>query len=392
MKMTVKSILISALLMLSSCGGGISNAEEIISVASPAVLDVESSAGEVSVDLKANCAWTAEVQGKDGSDASWVSLSKSKGNADVKITVWYMKNSYSVSREAVILFKTDGGKEASVTISQKADDQGVSAESAQVRIGSYNIRMSNMDNANADNKWSVRKSRLWSSIKDCEFDVFGLQEVSSTAQTDLKAEFGSTYGMVFFSPYSQNGKGDKAQGIMFRSDKFTLSNFHYFWLGPDPDAMSSSDVTASTSYNRGGCCGIITHKATGVKFFFMNAHGCLSEDARTAYAMVFEQMEKRYNPDGLPSFFVGDLNEQPTGNMYKKIAGYWKDAWLTAQSKTGIENTFNSFSLVNGKSRIDYIMYRGKAVAKHYCCDNTLYNNLYPSDHFPVYTDFVISK
>lgn len=392
MRLYIKSIMISALLMLLSCGGGVSNAEEIISVASPATLNVDHATGEAAVELKANCAWTAQAQGKDGSDAGWVSLSRSKGNGDAKVTLWYTKNPLSVSREAVVTFITDGGKTASVTIVQGGDDQGSSASSVEVRLGSYNIRMSNMDNSSADNKWSVRKSRLWTSIRDCGFDVFGLQEVSSAAQTDLKLEFGGTYGMVFFSPYAQSGQGDKAQGIMFRSDKFTLSDFHYFWLGPDPDKMSSSDVTASATYNRGGCCAVITHKATGVKFFFMNTHGCLSADSRTAYAAVFEQMEKRYNPEGLPSVFVGDFNEQPTGDMYKTIVGYWKDAWLSAQQKTGIENTFNSFSMPNGKSRIDYVFYRGKASAKHFCCDNTLYGGLYPSDHFPIYTDFILSK
>ena len=54
---------------------------------------------------------------------------------------------------------------------------GRKTDYAEVRVGSYNIRMSGMDKASPDNNWSVRKERLWTSIENCRFDVFGLHNV-----------------------------------------------------------------------------------------------------------------------------------------------------------------------------------------------------------------------
>lgn len=179
---------------------------------------------------------------------------------------------------------------------------------------------------------------------------------------------------------------------MYRSNILSLSDTHHFWLGPDPDKMSTSDKGTNGNYNRGGFCGTLTHKATGIRIFFMNTHGALNETAKTEYAHVFEQMEKRYNTDNLPSFLVGDMNAVSSHEMMKTITDYWKDSYVDAQTKKGSANTFNSYTNPNGVRRIDYVLYRNASAPSYYCCDNTLYNGQYASDHFPVYTDFTISR
>lgn len=265
-------------------------------------------------------------------------------------------------------------------------------DSLEVRVGSYNIRMSSMDKTNPDNNWSVRKNRLWASIENCSFDVFGLQEVSSEAQADLKERFSDVYGMYFFSPYAEDGNGDKAQGVMCRNDVFELTEVHNFWIGPDPYVMSKSDVGSKGNYNRGGFCCILVHKISGIKLFFMNTHGPLNEEAKVQYARVFEQVEKRYNPEGLPSVFVGDFNIEPDHLMYEVIDGYWNDSFTDVSVREGSVDTFNAWRYPEGDRRIDFIFYRGDAKPLLYCCDNTLYDGLYPSDHFPLYTDFLINR
>ena len=264
--------------------------------------------------------------------------------------------------------------------------------SVNVRIGSYNIRMSALDDG--DNAWEVRKSRLWTSMENCGFDIVGLQEVSTAAQADLQTRFGSIYGMYFFSPYAENGNGDKAHGVMYRSAEYTFSDLHYFWMGPDPDKMSKSDTGASGDYNRGGFCCILTHKETGLRLFFMCTHGCLNDAPNASYAHIYEDMEKLYNTENLPSIFVGDMNASTTEAPYITYTAYWKDSFTqtSASGKYGVENTYNGYSSASGKSRIDYVFYRGNAVPLTYCCDNRLYDALYASDHFPIYVDFKISE
>ncbi|MCQ2155886.1 MAG: endonuclease/exonuclease/phosphatase family protein [Bacteroidales bacterium] len=387
--MTRKCLLFFSALALAACNGGGSGVAEEIS-ASPATINAEYGQKNYTIDVASNCHWSVTAVNQDGSETTWLTLLKKSGSGNVSVGVRVNANEYKTERTSNIVFTTDGGETASVTLTQQANGSGVDPAAVDMRIGSYNIRMSGLDSG--DNAWSVRKPRLWTSIENCNFDIFGLQEVSTTAQNDLKSQFGSTYGMYFFSPYAANGNGDKAHGVMYRSAKFTMSDLHYFWMGPDPSTMSKSDTGESGEYNRGGFCCVITHKETGVKLFFMCTHGCLNDAPNAAYAHIYADMEKKYNTESLPSIFVGDMNASTTEAPYLEYAAYWKDSFLNVTNKSGSSNTYNGYSSPSGKSRIDYVFYRGKAVPQSYTCDNQLYGGLYASDHFPVYVDFKISK
>ena len=109
-------------------------------------------------------------------------------------------------------------------------------------------------------------------------------------------------------------------------------------------------------------------------------------------------MEKQYNVDGLPSFFVGDMNSSESteaGAPYVVYTSYWKDSYKEAPSnkRYGSALTFNGYSSVTGKSRIDMVFFRGgnPITINTYTCKNTLYGGLYASDHFPVYVDATIN-
>ena len=387
------TILLSVL-MLSSCGDdSIDAVTEELAVA-PASLELSAASGAGTMEVIANCSWTVEALPAEGVDASWLILAKSKGTGNSAVNFRVMENKYNSERKASVVFTTDGGMTASVTVVQAAAEGGEEVSSIQIRVGSYNIRIpSSDDKTNEYRNWATRKGFLWSSIQQCDFDIVGLQEVSLEQQEDLNTQWGGIYGMHFFSPYSRDGKGDKAQGIMYRKNLFSLSDVHFFWIGPDPEKMSTSDVGSDgAKYNRGGVCGILTHKATGIRIFFMDTHGCLNKDTGAQYAGLFEEMEKKYNTENLPAFFVGDLNATPDHAMLKTITSYWTDSYLKAKKKEGIVNTFNSWTNVNGLRRIDYVLYRNVSAPSLYCCDNTLYNGHYPSDHFPVYADFTINK
>jgi endonuclease/exonuclease/phosphatase family metal-dependent hydrolase len=175
-----------------------------------------------------------------------------------------------------------------------------------------------------------------------------------------------------------------------------MTDWHYFWLGDTPDVMTTCD---SEKYNRGGCCGVFTHKASGIQLFVMNGHGCLDDDANRIYAHVYVDREILYNTLGLPSFFVGDMNETPNEAVespYGTFTGHWKDSLKeTAQvNRSGPNNTYNGFSSQSGLRREDHIFIRGsKIVLKHYTIDNSLFDGgLFASDHFPVYIDAKVLK
>lgn len=273
-----------------------------------------------------------------------------------------------------------------MTAASSASVSGSALPSMSFRLGTYNLRMSYLDTA-GDNVWSVRRPRLMESIRKCAFDVAGLQEVDLRLQADLRAEFGDVYSFWFFSPYSQDGVGDKAHGIMFRTSCFEISEKRFFWTSDTPEVCSMTDVGPKGAYRRGGCCAVLTHIPSGIRFFLMCSHASYNEAPNLRYAGIYRSMESEYNPEGLPSFFVGDLNTAPDSESSRLYRSYWNDSCLAVDrsSRTGIENTYNGYECPEGRSRIDYLYYRGKGIdVRSYNCDGSLYGGLYASDHFPV--------
>jgi len=275
---------------------------------------------------------------------------------------------------------------------------GRKAQSVQIRVGSFNIRIPAAKDIPGGNGWDVRKARVAQAIKDNDFDVFGLQECSLEQQADLPGLTDGVYEYWFFSPYSQDGIGKNAQGIAFKKDKFTLTERHFFWPGDTPDIMTKNDSRGDKFYIRGGCCAVLTHKETGVKLFVMNTHASLNKEAKIAQAPVYIQMEKKYNPGQLPSVFVGDMNAGYTTASSVTFRTWWKDAYAELEPSGKVSGTFGSYNAFNleqdliHSNRGDYIYYRGPLEPLHYACNATLYDGHYPSDHLPIYCDFNVTN
>lgn len=367
---------------------------EEISVA-PAEIEATASLASYVMDVTSNAKWTVSVKGENGSEVSWATLSRTSGNGNLQVSVRVNENKYSEPRAAVIRFETAGGKKADVSLTQLANEAGEEAPADDILyVGSYNLRMSHLDKD--DNAWDERKDRLKISLMACPFDVFGIQEVDDKMQAWLDKELASKYAFSYFSPYSKNGKGTRAQGIGYRKDKFTLSDWHYFWACDTPDVMTQNDKGSNGNFNRGGCCCILTHKDTGEKIFVMNNHGCLNDQSNIDAAPVYVEMEKKYNKESLPSFFVGDMNAKQSteeGSVYMIYTSHWTDSFLKAAKRTGVVGTYNGFKHPTGSSRIDFVFYRGEGITPQlYHCDNSLYGGFYASDHFPVWVEFKIKK
>ena len=383
---------LAAGLMLNSCqkGDGAGGPERL--TVGPAVVEAGADMKDYTINVTSNARWTASLKSKDGKAVDWMNLGTTSGIGDAQVNVRLKENGRRDSREAEIHFRSEGGIKTVVTVRQHANEN--LPEEVFLRVGSYNIRMSNLDTG--DNLWAVRKERLKQSIIECNFDVFGLQEVSTEAQAWLDSELASRYTCNYFSPYSQSGKGIKAQGIAYRKGEFEISDWYYFWAWEKPDVMGVNDKGSSGNYNRGGCCCILTHKATGLRIFVMNNHGFLDDDANARYAGVYVDIARKRNPESLPTFFVGDMNAGPTpeaGSVYMTYTSYWKDSYASVDpsKRLGPRGTYNGFSEPSGKSRIDYVFFGGKDVTPlTYCCSNKLYGGLYASDHFPVWVDFRI--
>ena len=265
----------------------------------------------------------------------------------------------------------------------------------ELRIGTYNLWRSDLGKEQYE--WAVRKDRLVRSIKDNSMDIFAAEEVDTTIFREIPGML-EKYGWLVFSPYSEDGSGSiKSQAIVYRKDKLEPLEFNHFWLSPTPEKMSSG--WDEMKFKRGACCA--TFRLKGEKgdrrIFVMISHFPLGKEARLNIAPLMIEKEKIYNPDGLPSFFMGDLNTREEREESGILRTWWSDAFLPLgpEKRTGPSGTFNGHDTgkdMEKAARIDFVYFRGEGITPlHYRCDDSKYDGFYPSDHCPVSVDFRIN-
>ena len=274
------------------------------------------------------------------------------------------------------------------------EDTSEPATLENVRIGTYNVRI--QSSGDGDNNWPTRQTVCLQSIKDIDFDIFGLQEAQTYHQQYLASTLTDIYHFEWFCP--NKGSSKESIGIAYKKENWSLAAKNTFWINPDdPTVQKAYDYSSSykSYFYRGAICGMFIHKKTGTKLFFMCTHGCLGQTQNEESAFLYPQQEALYNPDGVPSFFVGDFNARPDWASSTLYRTYWNDTYLTINEslRQGCENTFNGFDSPEGRDnrRIDFVYYKGDGVTPTlYKCDNTLIDGKYPSDHWPVFADFTI--
>ena len=278
----------------------------------------------------------------------------------------------------------------------------VAKKPVELRVGSYNLRRAPLDKDSPDNNWTVREPRVIQSILDAGFDICGLQEVDSPEQERIPrmlSERGAEYCSYFFSPYAEDGHGTKAHGVIWRKDRFKLvGKPHFFWISDPPELKQVNDFGSkgNKKFIRGGFLVILKDRKSCRKYLFMVTHAPLNHQQHADNAHVFVDMEKKYNPKGWPSFFVGDFNIKEEGAASAVYRTHWTDSYHAFDEapdlRSGPLGTFNGWNPDRTPvNRIDFIYYRGKGVTPlRYVCEDKLYGGFCASDHFPVWVDFRI--
>lgn len=288
---------------------------------------------------------------------------------------------------------------ASCAGTRKAGKDAASSKSQVIaaRIGTFNLWRS--DIGKDAYAWSNRKDKLAQAIIDNDMDIFAGEEVDTTMFRELPsfvAAKGGRYTWKTFSPYKADGSTAlKAQALIFKTDKYELLDFHHFWCSETPDEMSTG--WDEQKFKRGACCGTLLDKASGRKIFVMVSHFPLGAEARLHFAPIIIERAKMYNPEGLPAFFIGDLNTREERPESVLLREYWTDAYLSVpmEKHIGPKGTFNLYGRnvdMDAAPRIDFVYYRGEGItATSYVVNTRQYDGIYPSDHCPVYVDFLIN-
>ena len=256
-----------------------------------------------------------------------------------------------------------------------------SAQSQQLRIGTYNVRYDNPKDTG--NLWVDRAPVVSALLRFHDFDVFGTQEGLKNQLDDI------SNSLPEYTRYGVGRNDGKDQGehsaIYFKKDQFNLLNKGDFWLSETPDKPSLG--WDATCCNRICSWVYLQHRKSGKKFYFFNAHfDHQGVQARKESSKLILQRIKQIAGNE-PVIFTGDLNGAHNSEWYLTLAGsgILKDSYKEVKHPYANNASFNAFGSTKGRMDvIDHIFLSRHFTAHKWGILTDTYHGKFPSDHFPV--------
>jgi len=263
-----------------------------------------------------------------------------------------------------------------------------------LKIMTYNLKFAS---PSFKPSWEERREWQVDLIKKYQPDVIGTQE-GLKEQIDYLADHLPEY--IVIGEGRKGGDDDEHMAIFFRRDKFRLREMQSFQLSETPEIIGSGPEVnpRMVTWVR---LAIINRPKEGEKgpypldyrghwentkeFYVFNTHyfnGRIDTLARlNASKLILKRVNElnRFGSwtDERPVFLLGDFNCRPGSPPYKVLIG--------DKNTTNTDLLKNSFE---DEKKIDWILYKGALKVLKYEEVDYNVNEVYPSDHKPVYVEF----
>ena len=227
--------------------------------------------------------------------------------------------------------------------------------SAQMLVGSYNIRYKNDADSVNGNVWAKRCQVICDQVNFMAPDIFGAQEVLKNQLDDMLARLA---GYDFIGVGRDDGKAEgEYAAIFYKTDRLRLLECGNFWLSETPDIPGLGWDAACVRICTWGRFAKQT-ATNDESFYFFNTHmdhvGVTAR--REASKLIVEKI--RDITQGAPVILTGDFNVDQNDEIYRTFteSGLLKDSFLSTRLLFAENGTFNSFkSDLYTDSRIDHI-------------------------------------
>ncbi len=227
--------------------------------------------------------------------------------------------------------------------------------SAQMLVGSYNIRYKNDADSVNGNVWAKRCQVICDQVNFMAPDIFGAQEVLKNQLDDMLARLD---GYDFIGVGRDDGKAEgEYAAIFYKTDRLRLLECGNFWLSETPDIPGLGWDAACVRICTWGRFAKQT-ATNDESFYFFNTHmdhvGVTAR--REASKLIVEKI--RDITQGAPVILTGDFNVDQNDEIYRIFteSGLLKDSFLSTRLLFAENGTFNSFkSDLYTDSRIDHI-------------------------------------
>ena len=231
----------------------------------------------------------------------------------------------------------------------------VSQLSAQMLVGSYNIRLKVSSDSVKGNVWGKRCQVMCDQLNFMSPDIFGTQEVLHVQLLDMLDRLDG-YDYIGVGRDDGNTGGEYA-AIFYKTDRLRLLDYGNFWLNETPDRPGLGwDAACIRICTWGKFAG---QTATDDEsFYFFNLHmdhvGVVAR--REAAKLIVSKV--REIAQGAPVIVTGDFNVDQNDEIYSIFtrSSLLKDSYLASRIRFAENGTFNSFDTdLYTDSRIDHI-------------------------------------
>ena len=260
-------------------------------------------------------------------------------------------------------------------------------QTENLKIMTYNIRCGFCEDSSSVNNWSNRKYLVAYLIKSHNPDLIGLQEAEMFQVKEL-IEMLDVYD--WYGVSREDGKeGGESTAILYRKKRFSLEQKQTLWLSETPELVSKGWDAA---YKRTITITKLKDLISSKEFYYFNTHlDHIGEAARTESSKMIVNELGKYSTE-YPVVLSGDFNYRDSSDGYKIITSKIFDTKLIYKTEnTGGNITFNGFGKDSQPdNKIDFIFVNDKVEVLNHIIDTTTFNDLYPSDHYPVVTEITI--
>jgi endonuclease/exonuclease/phosphatase family metal-dependent hydrolase len=293
----------------------------------------------------------------------------------------------------------------------------VTAQSGIHNFANYNIHYTNDAADTGERAWSARGTYVMQIIKDYDFDVFGMEEVTgrngkyavntatNTSQLeDLKAGL-TDYTLLTYERDGAAANKDYSYNVIaYKTNKYECLSTGCFWISPTPDTPSNG-WDSNYPIKRTCAWAKMKVKSTGEIFYFAVAHcnyGPSLDGPNGGYLVTHRLSEMAGE---LPIILVGDFNmlRIDHNEAYREYAASFSDAALTAKTAgclptengTTVCTAQNWYPVTNSQfngKEYDFGFYRAMNVEERYIITENYGRSVNPSDHFPILMRCSLSK
>ena len=286
----------------------------------------------------------------------------------------------------------------------------VTSLSAQMLVGSYNIRLKVSSDSIAGNVWAKRCQVICDQVNFMSPDIFGAQEVLHVQLVDLLAGLDG-YDYIGVGRDDGKTRGEYA-AIFYKTDRLRLLDQGNFWISETPDRPGLGWDAACIRICTWGRFAAQT-ATDDEAFYFFNLHmDHVGVTARREGAKLIVRKIREIAKDA-PVIVTGDFNVDQNDEIYSIFteSGILKDSYLATRLRFAENGTFNSFDTdLYTDSRIDHIFVSPSTRVDSYGVltnsywipndnsdarlkghdapqqiDFSKYSRRQPSDHYPVF-------